>query len=345
MLGGRGESEQRNTRRRRELSHLANIAHYPRAMNADAQKLLNDLLHIIYYPLVKLGDSQVTLAVLFKFACLVALVFICERLLRGLLVRRFLQYTHFHPSMQYAVSKIGGYIFITIGLYVALKFVGIDLSSLAVIAGAIGVGLGFGLQNVISNFVSGLIILAERPISIGDRVELGEIAGLVTQIRLRSTTIVTNDNITIIVPNSDFISHKVTNWSYGDPKVRIRVPVGVAYGTDPERLRGLLIEVANEHRNVLREPAPELFFGGFGDSSLNFELAVWTSEMASKPRRFRSELNYAIERKLREHQIEIPFPQRDLHLRSGNFVTQTSAASPQVHGEVEARRPDLESGR
>jgi small-conductance mechanosensitive channel len=229
--------------------------------------------------------------------------------------------------MQYAVSKIGGYIFIVIGFYVALKLVGIDLSSLAVVAGAIGVGLGFGLQNVISNFVSGLIILAERPVSIGDRVELGEVAGVVTRISLRSTTIVTNDNITIIVPNSDFITHKVTNWSYGDPKVRLRLPVDVAYGTDPERLRRLLLEVAQENPMVLREPAPELFFQGFGDSSLKFELGVWTVEMTSKPRRFRSELNYAIERKLRENQIEIPFPQRDLHLRSGNLVLQEPVAT------------------
>jgi small-conductance mechanosensitive channel len=295
-------------------------------MNADAHELINDLLRIVYYPLLKLGDTELTMASLFKFACIISVVFVSERLLRRYLVRRFLQHTHFHPSMQYAVSKIGGYLFIAIGFYVALKLVGIDLSSLAVIAGAIGVGLGFGLQNVISNFVSGLIILAERPISIGDRVELGEVAGLVTRINLRSTNIVTNDNITIIVPNSDFITHKVTNWSYGDPKVRIRLPVGVAYGTDPERVKRLLVEVATEHPMVLREPAPELFFNGFGDSSLNFELGVWTAEMTSKPRRFRSELNYAIERKLRENQIEIPFPQRDLHLRSGSFVLQAPGA-------------------
>jgi small-conductance mechanosensitive channel len=159
-------------------------------------------------------------------------------------------------------------------------------------------------------------------------VELGEVAGLVTRISFRSTSIVTNDNITIIVPNSDFITYKVTNWSYGDPKVRIRVPVGVAYGTDPERLRRLLLEVANEHPRVLREPAPEVFFGGFGDSSLNFELGVWTAEMTPKPRRFRSELYFAIERKLRENRIEIPFPQRDLHLRSGSFVLEAPATAP-----------------
>jgi small-conductance mechanosensitive channel len=297
-------------------------------MNSDTQKLISDLLNILEYPLVKIGNSTVTLVGLIFFACAISLVFLSELLLRRYLIRRFLQRTHLQPSMQYAIGKIGGYIFMAIGLYISLKLVGIDLSSLAFVAGAIGVGLGFGMQNIISNFVSGLIILAERPISIGDRVELGEVAGQVTKINLRSTNIVTNDNITIIVPNSDFITNKVTNWSYGDPTVRIRLPVGVAYGTDLERLKRLLLEVASEHPKVLREPASEVFFSGFGDSSLNFELGVWTSEMTSKPRRFRSELNYAIERKLRENQIELPFPQRDLHLRSGSFVLQTPGASP-----------------
>jgi small-conductance mechanosensitive channel len=297
-------------------------------MNAETQRLLNDLARIFSYPLFKLGDSQLTLASLVTFVCVVVAVFVCERLLRRRLVRRFLQRTHLHPSLQYGISKIGGYLFILLGFYIALKVVGIDLSSLAVVAGAIGVGLGFGLQNILSNFVSGLIILAERPISIGDRVEQGGVAGLVTKISLRSTTIVTNDNITIIVPNSDFVTQKITNWSYGDPKVRIRLPLGVAYGTDPERLRTLLVQVAHDHPLVLREPAPELFFNGFGDCALNFELGVWTREMASKPRRFRSDLYFAIERKLRENHIEIPFPQRDLHLRSGSFVLQTAEVAP-----------------
>ena len=303
-------------------------------MNAETQRLMNDLAHIVYYPFLKLGDSDLTLASLFKFACIIALVFVCERLVRRVLVRRFLNHTHLHPSMQYGISKIGGYLFIALGFYIALKLVGIDLSSLAVVAGAIGVGLGFGLQNILSNFVSGLIILAERPIAIGDRVEQGDVAGLVTKISLRSTTIVTNDNITIIVPNSDFVTQKITNWSYGDPKVRMRLPIGVAYGTDPERLRTLLVQVAQEHPMVLREPAPELFFSGFGDSSLNFELGVWTAEMTSKPRRFRSDLYFAMERKLRENHIEIPFPQRDLHLRSGEFVLKASGIVP---GQTTAR--------
>ena len=307
-------------------------------MNTDTQQLTNEFLRIFNHSLGKLGNTELTPAILVTFACTVVLVFVFERIVRRVLVQRLLHRTHFHPSMQYAIAKIGGYIFVVVGLYIALKLVGIDLSSLAVVAGAIGVGLGFGLQNIISNFVSGLIILAERPIAIGDRVEMGEVAGLVTKINLRSTTIVTNDNITIIVPNSDFITNKVTNWSYGDPTVRIRLPVGVAYGTDTERLRRVLLEVANGHTMVLREPAPELFFSGFGDSSLNFELGVWTAEMAAKPRRFRSELYYAIERKLRENQIEIPFPQRDLHLRSGSFMVQAPNMAPSQRDDNAASR-------
>lgn len=217
-----------------------------------------------------------------------------------------------------------------LGLYIALKVVGIDLSSLALLAGAISVGIGFGLQNIIHNFVSGLIILAERPIAIGDRVEVDGVAGRVREINLRSTTVVTIDNISIIVPNSAFISSKVINWSHGDPKVRIRIPVGVAYGSDPEHVKQVLLRVAAEQPAVLRDPAPQVFFDSFGDSALNFELAVWTAEMVTAPRRFRSDLNFAIARALREEGIEIPFPQPDLHLRSGTLTLSGPTGSTQV---------------
>jgi small-conductance mechanosensitive channel len=154
------------------------------------------------------------------------------------------------------------------------------------------------------------------------------VAGQVTKINLRSSTVVTNDNITIIVPNSNFISNAVTNWSHGDPRVRLRLAIGVAYGSDLEKLQRVMLEVAKENPKVLEEPAPALFFIGFGESSLDFELAVWTAEMTSKPRRFRSELFFPIEKKLRENKIEIPFPQRDLHLRAGNLAAASPTAKP-----------------
>jgi small-conductance mechanosensitive channel len=226
-----------------------------------------------------------------------------------------LRRTRFDPGLQFAITKIFGYTFVALGFYVALVINGIDLSSLAVVAGALGIGVGFGLQNIVANFVSGLVLLAERPVAVGDRIEVSGVAGNVTRINLRSTTVLTNDNITIIVPNSELTSKPVTNWSHGDPRVRVRLSVSVAYGSDVEKLRASLLKIAKANSHVLAEPAPTVYFDSFGDSALNFELAVWTAELSRSPRRFRSELNYAIERALREAQIEIPFPQRVVHLR------------------------------
>lgn len=289
-------------------------------MNRTFSTFWGELLKILEYPLFKLGEVDFTLLSLSKLLLLVGLVVGGERMLRRQFTLRVLRRTKMAPSLQYAVAKLLGYVFNLLGIYIALQLVGVNLTSLAILAGAVGVGIGFGLQNIVHNFVSGIIILAERPIAVGDRIEVGGVAGTVSQINLRSTTVLTNDNIAIIVPNSDFISHTVTNWSYGDPRVQMRLPVGVAYGSDVEKLRRVLLEVAAEHPKVLKDPQPTVFFEGFGESALNFELGVWTAEMTHAPRRFRSELYFAMERKLRENQIDIPFPQRDLHLRSGAFV-------------------------
>jgi small-conductance mechanosensitive channel len=260
--------------------------------------------------------SKITVASLIALACLFLLVIVAERVVRRYFITRLLQRTHLEPAMQFALARVVGYALLGLGFFISLQMVGVNLTSLGFLAGAVGVGFGFGLQNIISNFISGLIILAERPIAIGDRVELGGVAGQVREISLRSTTVITNDNMAIIVPNADFITQRVTNWSYDDPRVRFRIPFGVAYGTDLPKLRTLMLEVADEHPKALKDPRPELFFVGFGDSSLNFELGVWSSEVTTSPRRFRSDLFFAIEEKLRVSGIEIPYPQQDLHVRT-----------------------------
>jgi len=295
-----------------------------RCMNNATNSFLNAVHDVLGYPLFTLGERSLTVSLICKLLLLFALVLAAEYVLRRFFTKRLLNRTKLDAPLQYAIARISGYLFILLGFYVALTAVGLNLSSLAVMAGAVGIGIGFGLQNIIHNFVSGIIILAERPIALGDRIEVGGVAGTVSKIRLRSTEIITNDNISIIVPNSDFVTHPVTNWSHGDTRVQIRVPIGVAYGTDVEKLKTVLLEVAAENSNVLNEPKPTVYFDGFGDSALLFELGVWTSAMTHSPRRFRSELNFAIERKLREHKIEIPFPQRDLHLKSGAFVMQSA---------------------
>jgi len=178
-----------------------------------------------------------------------------------------------------------------------------------------------------------LIILAEQPIALGDRVEISGAVGRVAEINLRSTTVITSDNICMIIPNSNLITGTVVNWSHGDPTVRTRLPVGVAYGTDIEKVRTVLLQVAADEPDVLKSPEPEVFFVGYGDSAINLELAVWSSIMLDKPMRFRSRLYYAIHKTLESNKIEIPFPQRDLHLRSGTLLLQNGSAVTAASGE------------
>ena len=278
--------------------------------------VLGVIKKVLTYPLIKMGESNLTLQSLIILGILFVLVIVIEKIVRERVIMRIFEKTEFPEALEYGIARILGYVFMVIGFYMAFQIVGIDLSSLTIIAGGISVGVGFGLQNIINNFVSGIIIFAEQPIAIGDRVEVSGIAGRVKKISLRSTMVVTNDNITMIVPNADFISQTFTNWSYIDPKVRIRIPVGVAYGTDPEVVKNLLLEVGKDNPKTLDNPAPKVIFRAFGDNSLNFELAVWTSEMSTRPSSYISELNFAIEKTFRKNDIEIPFPQLDLHVRA-----------------------------
>ncbi len=268
-------------------------------------------------PGVTLSLFQVFLLI----ALLIAVFWLSSRTKR-FLFNRFLAQSGLDRSLQYAIAQIVSNVVLIVGIFIVLDNAGIHLGALAVFAGAVGVGVGFGLQNIASNFISGLVILAERPITIGDRVEVAGIIGQVQHIRARSTVIVTNDNITMIVPNSKFIDSPVTNWTYGDPRVRFRIPIGVAYGSDIEKVRTALIEAGKENPHTLKDPEPSVFLEKFGQNSIEFELVVWSSEMSYRPRRYRSDLNFAIEKKLREAGIEIPNPQRDLHIRSGVLQVQ-----------------------
>jgi small-conductance mechanosensitive channel len=294
------------------MPNLSQIQAAPGSFLSLAGKVLNYQIPV--------GTLHITLGGIIQLVVLCALVVLAERLLRRKVTMRVLKRTHIDAGLQYAIARISGYVIIVFGFYLALNAVGINLSSLAVVAGAIGIGIGFGLQNIIQNFIAGLIILAERPIALGDRVEVGGVSGTISKIELRSTEIISTDNISTIVPNSNFITNPVTNWSHGDPRVQIRIPFGVAYGTDLDKLKRVMLEVGAGNHDTLKEPAPRLFFVAFGDSSLNFELGVWTRTMTHSPRTYISDLNFAIEHKLRENDIEMPFPQRDLHLRSGSFV-------------------------
>lgn len=274
-----------------------------------------------------LPGVKLSLINIFLLIVMLVAVFWLSSRTRRFLFTNLLANSGLNLSLQYALSQIISNFVLVIGIILVLENTGINLGALAVFAGAVGVGLGVGLQGIASNFISGLIILAERPISIGDRVEVGTSTGQVQSIGARATVILTNDNISLIVPNKKFIEDPITNWTYGDPRVRFRIPVGVAYGSNVEKVRAALIAAGREHPKTLQDPAPSVFLNEFGDSSIDFELVVWCSEMSHRPRRFKSDLNFLIEKHLREAGIEIPNPQRDVYIRSGSLsVTQSSDA-------------------
>jgi small-conductance mechanosensitive channel len=277
------------------------------------------------------GVSLSLVQIFLLIALLIAVFWISSRT-KHFLFNRLLTKSGLDRALQYAISQIVSNVVLIVGIVIVLENTGIHLGALAVFAGAVGVGVGFGLQNITSNFISGLVILAERPITIGDRIEVAGIAGQVQQIRARSTVILTNDNIAMIVPNTKFIDSPVTNWTYGDSRVRFRVPVGVAYGSDVNKVREVLIAAAREHPATLSEPAPTAYLEKFGESSIDFELVAWSREMSYRPRRFKSDLNFLIDKHLRAAGIEIPRPQRDLHIRSGVLKVENVAAQDRDAG-------------
>lgn len=276
---------------------------------------LDSVWKVLTIPLFKIGESSVTLM---SFVYLVVTVLIAvwaSKFIIRVLKRKVFPRTQVEEGLQYALARLIRYVLITLGVIIGLQMIGFDLSALTVFAGLFGVGIGFGLQNIISNFASGLIVLLERPIKIGDVVKIGQTVGTVVDIKMRVTTVNTLDNETIIVPNSHLISKEVVNWSYRDRTLRLRIPVGVAYGTDVNLVREKLLEVAEELPNVLEEPKPYVYFKEFGDSSLDFELRIWIPSPQYRIN-VASEARFKIKEKFKESEIQIPFPQRDVWLKS-----------------------------
>jgi small-conductance mechanosensitive channel len=272
--------------------------------------------NILNYQLFRIGQTQVTLASLVATLAILAGTWLLARVLRKLIAEKLFGRSHVDPGVRYALGRVASYVIWVLGLIVALQPLGINATTLAVFGGAIGVGIGFGLQDIAKNFVAGLILLIERPIKVGDRIEIGNVTGSVAEIRARATLVRTNDDIYLIVPNSRFVTETVTNWSYRSPRVRFHFPVSVASGSDPRGVEQALLEAAAKNEHVLKEPAPTVLFAAFGESSLDFELACWTAVMLHRRSALRSEMNYAIHAALTERGIELPFPQRDIHIRS-----------------------------
>jgi small-conductance mechanosensitive channel len=278
-------------------------------------EFIKAIISFFNVPLVSFGESTITIwVIMYLIIIMILLVYVTSKL-KYLIIHRLLAKSSIEIGVRVAVASLVRYVILVVGFIVILQTAGIDLSSVTVIFGALGVGIGFGLQNITNNFVSGLVILIERPIKVGDRIEVAGISGDVVKISMRATTVITNDNISIIIPNSEFVSSTVINWSHTDRNVRFNFPVGVSYKEDPSNIRKLLLQVADENSGVLKQPRPDVLFSEFADSAMNFNLRVWTREYTDRPNILKSQLYYEIHKKFKENGVEIPYPQHDIHIK------------------------------
>jgi small-conductance mechanosensitive channel len=269
------------------------------------ERVTHDLGNLMSRPYFRLGQLPITPAFLIKAIAYLLLLLFLSRFARRVMQHSILPRTSMESGQQYALARVVGYVIFLVGLMVGLQSAGVNLNSLLVLGGTLGIGLGFGLQNIANNFVSGLVLLAEQPIRVGDRVEVDGTSGDVVRIGGRSTWLRTNDNVVIIVPNSEFVSDRVTNWTLNNEQARFVVPIGVRYSSDPEKVRQILLDVAHQHADVLQTPSADVLFTGIGDNALRFELRVWSTKQVHTPSVLRSDLYFGILRAFREHGIEL----------------------------------------
>lgn len=268
-----------------------------------------------------LGDTPVTTIGLFRVVVILSIAWGLSRLSQNMLKRVAAHWSGMSAASLYSFGRVFHYVILTLGLVIGLSTIGVDFTNIALMLSALGVGIGFGLQGMVANFVAGLIILFERHLKVGDFVELESgIVGEVREIRMRATRITTNDNIDILVPNSEFVNGRVTNWTLNEAYRRMHVNFGVAYGSDKNKVRDAVLAAATRVPFTLTGVAqrePQVWFVKFGDSSLEFELIVWlTPEAVKRPGAVQAAYLWEIHTALEENHIEVPFPQRDLHLRS-----------------------------
>lgn len=281
----------------------------------DSLSVLARIWHYLNQP-YQIGSLEVSVTRLIEGIVIIATVLLLSRTVSRLLQRSIEKRAYLDPGLRYTLARLTQYAIIALGLLLSLKVAfNLDLTSIAVIFTALSVGIGFGLQYIAADIASGFILLFERPVRVGDRITIGEDEGDVQSINLRTTVVATNDRISIIVPNSRLVTQRLINWSYGDPRARIAIPVGVATDSEIELVTQTLLKAAEDVDNVLPDPPPKVQFLKFGDWSLDFRLLVWTN----RPRlhaQIRSDINYRIEKLFREARIEIPFPQTELRLRN-----------------------------
>jgi small-conductance mechanosensitive channel len=266
-------------------------------------------------PLLIIGDTTITLATLLFLTAGIVLFVYLTRYIQRLIVQKILARTNMDIGTRTATGQIVRYILLVIGAIILLQLSGINLTIINVLAGTLGIGVGFGLQNIVNNFVSGIIILLERPIKVGDRIEVGDVHGRVVNLGARSATILTNDNVSIIIPNQKFVTENIINWSHTDDKRRFIIPITVALDSDPYLVERLLLEAADEELEVLKDPPPGVRLFWFGENGMHFELRAWSSTLIHQRGLLTSKLNYAIYDKFTANRIALVTPQREVFVR------------------------------
>jgi len=279
----------------------------------ETQTVMVGLVKVISRP-IHIGSMSLSLLGFIYAGMILLFAHAAVRVWRRFLRKQILVDSGLELGLQESIATVTTYLLWGFGILVALNIMGLSTTSMAVAFGALSIGLGFGLQNIFNNFISGLILLFERPVQVGDVVQVNDVWGTVTKITVRSTVVQTFDNASLIIPNSDMISNQVTNWSFKDPRLRRTITVGVAYGSDIELVRETLLEVARAHPKVLKIPRPDVLFDDFADSALTFKLRFWSS--IDDFLKAETDIRFEIDRLFRERKIEIPFPQQDIHLRS-----------------------------
>jgi len=309
----------------------------------DGGGILQRIWYYISYPLPFFNDRVSVGRVVIGIAVIFLTLSLAGRF-SSLLDRRLAKRGHIDPGLRYTIARLVRYLFVLVGILIALKQFSIDLTSIAVLFTALSVGIGFGLQYIAADIVSGFVLLFERPVRVGDRITIGEDEGDVQSINLRTTLVMTNDRVAIIVPNSRLVSQRVINWSYGDPRARISIPIKVAVNSDVNLVTETLLLAAKDVDLVLTDPVPKIQFLKFGDYSLDFRLLVWTRQPSRHPQ-IKSDINYRIERLFRERGIEIPYPTQEFLLKRVDDSLARSMLNVERHpGPEDERHVDEVAG-
>ena len=270
---------------------------------------------------ITIGKAKITILNVCYVIIFLLLIGYISKIIRKALQDEVLPRTRLDIGARASLVNVVVYSLWVLAIYTGINILGINLSSLAFMAGALGIGIGFGLQNIVNNFISGIILLFDPSIQVGDMVQIGEDWGTVNRINIRTTIVQTFDNAALIIPNSQMLSNRVTNWSYKDPKVRRQVDVGVAYGSDVQLVRKVLLEIIHDMPDIMDDPAPRVDFSDFADSALIFRIRFWITSpefWLTSP----TELRFRIDEEFKKHGIEIAFPQQDIHIRSASGLEE-----------------------